>query len=254
MRCKITYEDKDLLVIHKPAGLATQSANVGQADAFSELKGYLSKKDGKGSYLGVIHRLDQPVEGLLVFAKNERTAAALSKQLQKGALNKTYYAVTLGQPLKDEGVLTDFLLKDGNVSKVVTGREKEFPGAKEAILSYRLLESAETGAGDAGGGRDARYAGGGGNGERISLLEVQIETGRFHQIRAQLSHAGLPILGDQKYGNPASARIGRELRVTNVALCARSLEITHPATKKRMCWEIIPEAAIFSRFSSVAMP
>ena len=222
MNCKIVYEDEEILVIHKPAGLATQSAGVGQADAVSELKRYLSKTK-KAPYLGVIHRLDQPVEGLLVFAKTPRAAASLTKQLQAGVLNKTYLAVTFGKPLAVEADLKDYLWKDGSVSRVAEECDRERLGAKEARLHYHVLKS---------------------DGE-TALLEVRIETGRFHQIRAQLAHAGFPILGDQKYGDEASLAVSRAKNVRNVALVARDLELRHPVTNKNMHWEIEPEQIIF---------
>lgn len=246
MRCKIIYEDEELLVIHKPAGLATQSAKVGQSDVVSELKGYLARKTGGGPrkepYLGVVHRLDQPVEGLLAFAKTQRAAAALTRQLQKGSLNKTYVAAVYGIPKAPQMELTDSLEKDGNVVRVVTGQEKSHPDAKEARLSYRLLHSfrpTELDETKAELEEDRKpYA-------EISVLEIRLETGRFHQIRAQLSHAGLPILGDQKYGSEASRELSESLGVRNVALCAESLEILHPLTKKKMFWKLPSENKIF---------
>ena len=222
MSLKIVYEDEEILVVHKPAGLATQSAGIGQADVVSELKRHLSKTK-KAPYLGVIHRLDQPVEGLLAFAKTPRAASSLTKQLQAGVLNKTYLAVTFGKPLEEEADLKDYLWKDGTVARVAAERDRERLRAKEARLHYRVIRS---------------------DGE-TSLLEVRIETGRFHQIRAQLAHAGFPILGDQKYGNEASLTAGRARNIRNVALFARDLELRHPVTKKSMRWEIEPEQIIF---------
>lgn len=221
MRCKIIYEDEKILVIHKPAGLATQSAAVGQPDAVSELKKYLVS-NGKAPYLGIVHRLDQPVEGLLVFAKTPDAAAALSKALAGKTLNKRYYAAVCGIPRKVRGELEDDLRKEGNLARIVTGQAENFPDAKRAKLSYRLELSRQTPKGE------------------ISLLEVQIETGRFHQIRAQLSHAGFPILGDQKYGTEASKALGRALGFQTVGLCAYSLELRHPKTKKMLTWECKP--------------
>ena len=122
MKTEILYEDNSILVIRKPAGLAVQSAGIGQADVVSELKSHLAKlpdagRPGKGEpYLGIVHRLDQPVEGLLVFAKDKKAAAALSKQLAEGALNKHYYAVLCGYPDCPEGDLVDYLRKEGNVA------------------------------------------------------------------------------------------------------------------------------------------
>ena len=129
MRTEILYEDKSIMVVRKPAGLAVQSAGIGQPDVVSELKSYLAKlpsagRPGKGEpYLGIVHRLDQPVEGLLVFAKDKKAAATLSKQLTEGALNKHYYAVLCGYPDCPEGDLVDYLRKEGNMALAVTGRE-----------------------------------------------------------------------------------------------------------------------------------
>ena len=251
MRCKIIYEDEELLVIHKPAGLATQSAKVGQSDVVSELKGYLARKTGGGPrkepYLGVVHRLDQPVEGFLVFAKTQRAAAALTRQLQKGSLNKTYVAAVYGIPKAPQMELTDSLVKDGNAVRVVTGQEKNHPDAKEARLSYRLFRSFRPGELDEKltGMVESRKTD-----AEISILEVRLETGRFHQIRAQLSYAGLPILGDQKYGSEASRELSETLGVRNVALCAESLELVHPITKKKMSWRVSPENKIFQNISN----
>ena len=249
MRCKIIYEDEELLVIHKPAGLATQSAKVGQSDVVSELKGYLARKTVGGPrkepYLGVVHRLDQPVEGLLAFAKTQRAAAALTRQLQKGSLNKTYVAVVYGIPKAPQMELTDSLEKDGNVVRVVTGQEKNHPDAKEARLRYRLLRPFQP-----AGCEETEMEGVRQPSTEISVLEIRLETGRFHQIRAQLSHAGLPILGDQKYGNEASRELSETMGVRNVALCAESLELVHPITKKKMSWRVSPENKIFQNISN----
>ena len=122
MKTEILYEDNSILVIRKPAGLAVQSARIGQQDVVSELKSYLAKQAGAGRgepYLAVIHRLDQPVEGVLVFAKEKKTAAALTGQLSEGSLNKQYYAVLCGYPDCSEGDLVDYLRKEGNVATVV---------------------------------------------------------------------------------------------------------------------------------------
>lgn len=224
MKTEIIQEDRDLLVCHKPAGLAVESATVGRMDMVSELKNYL-----KSPYLGVVHRLDQPVEGLLVFAKNQKSAAALSRQLQKNTLSKEYYAAVCGKPIPESATLVDYLQKDSktHTAGVVV---KGAADAKEAVLTYRVLETvsaAET---------------------EISLLQVQIQTGRFHQIRAQLAHAGTPILGDRKYGSAASLAVSQTLGVENVALCACSLEFNHPTTGKTLSFRITPAAGVFHLF------
>ena len=234
MRCEIIYEDEELLIVHKPAGLATQSANLAEMDVVSELKNYLAGKNrgvegtkpaarrgakgakpaaGQGApYIGIVHRLDQPVEGLLAFAKTKAAAAALTRQLGNGTLNKTYLAAVFGEPLP-KGELLDMIRKEKNVAQVVTGREGEFSDAKQAKLCYERLDAKAVLPGTA-------------------LLKVQIETGRFHQIRAQLSHAGFPILGDAKYGSEASKAFSKEKGIRNLALCANELTLTHPRTKR----------------------
>ena len=207
MQTQIVYEDEAVLVIRKPAGLATESAGIGQKDVVSELKNYVAKKNpGKMPYLGIVHRLDQPVEGLLVFAKTKKAAENLTAQLGKGMLKKEYLAVVCGKVPENTGRLVDYLIKvngmavvkdaadaqikdaadaqvknaaDAKTEKDVDAQTEKAAGpqAKKAVLTY--TKKAET--------------------EKFTLLAVQIETGRFHQIRAQLSHAGFPILGDEKY-------------------------------------------------------
>ena len=164
---KIIYEDEDCMVIYKPSGLSVQTARASEEDVCSKLKNHL-----KGGYLGVIHRLDQPVEGLLVFAKNKKAAAALSDQLQKGKLRKSYKAVVLGT-VTEKGKDVCYMRKNAS-SECEIGEGDDF---KKAELSYEPVASSEG----------------------TTLLNVEIGTGRFHQIRAQLSHLGFPILGDLKY-------------------------------------------------------
>lgn len=226
MQTKIIYEDEHVLVCHKPAGLATQSGRVGQPDVESELKKYLNrpgeaKRESKAQppYLGVVHRLDQPVEGLLVFAKTKKAAAHLTKQLSEGSLNKQYYAMVCGQPVKEDGELVDYLVKDGNVARVVTGQAE---GAKKAVLRYKVVEGAQVPT-------------------NVAILDIRIETGRFHQIRVQMSHAGMPLLGDSKYGTQESATLSKQLGIRNVALCAYAVEFMHPVTGNRLGFNIEPQ-------------
>ncbi len=221
MKTKVIYEDNEVLVCYKPAGLAVQTGRIGQADMVSELKNYL-KKTQKNPYLGLVHRLDQPVEGLLVFGKTQKATAVLSSQLQKGTLNKRYYAVVCGKPTSDSGELVDYLNKSAdNKAEIVTEKE-----GKKAVLQYKVLEN---GVCCEENSENQRM--------EYTLLEVHIDTGRFHQIRAQLSHAGCPILGDQKYGTEASARLSRELSVRNVALCACEVEFVHPASGEKVSFK-----------------
>lgn len=248
MQTQIVYEDEAVLVIRKPAGLATESAGIGQKDVVSELKNYVAKKNpGKMPYLGVVHRLDQPVEGLLVFAKTKKAADNLTAQLGKGTLKKEYLAVVCGKVPENTGRLVDYLAKEKGMAVVKdaadTQSEKDAdaqakkdadvqaekaadPQAKKAVLTY--TKKAET--------------------EKFTLLAVQIETGRFHQIRAQLSHAGFPILGDEKYGSEESKELSREKKIRFTALCAASLSFRHPVTGKVMAFTQAPQNPAFAEF------
>lgn len=223
MRTRIVYEDTEIVVVQKPAGIAVQTAQVGRLDVVSELKNYL----GKNPYLGVIHRLDQPVEGLLVFAKNPKAAAALSAQVTKEDFCKEYMAVVCGKPKEESGRLVDYLVKEGMAARV----SKEEEGAKRAALCYEQVQSLQREEGN------------------MTLLKIRLETGRFHQIRVQLSHAGYPLLGDMKYGSVFSEDMSAKEDVRHVALCAYRLCFIHPALKKKMEYTITPQGEIFKKFS-----
>lgn len=248
MQTQIVYEDEAVLVIRKPAGLATESAGIGQKDVVSELKNYVAKKNpGKMPYLGIVHRLDQPVEGLLVFAKTKKAAEDLTTQLGKGTLKKEYLAVVCGKVPENTGRLVDYLIKVNGMAVVKDATDAQIkdaanvqvkdatdarvkqaadPQAKKAVLTY--TKKAET--------------------EKFTLLMVQIETGRFHQIRAQLSHAGFPILGDEKYGSEESKELSREKKIRFTALCAASLSFRHPVTGKTMAFTQTPQNPAFADF------
>ena len=252
-KAEILYEDRDILVIYKPSGLATQTAKAGQQDVVSELKNHLRQQEklsgapyGRSApYLGVIHRLDQPVEGLLVFAKNRKAAASLTGQLQKQGdgemLCKRYYAVVCGRPGETEGELVDYIYKDSENRAVIveqptdrpaqlSGRA-EHPRARRAVLQYHILQTDDV--------------------RGIALAEIHILTGRFHQIRAQMAHAGMPLLADRKYGDEEAAHTAQALGIQNVALCACHLEFVHPASKEKMNFQIKPKGRAFSFFSQL---
>jgi 23S rRNA pseudouridine1911/1915/1917 synthase len=223
MNINILYEDEDIIVCVKPAGVAVQTKRLGQADMESLLKNYIYAKDGvpgQAPYIGVVHRLDQPVSGVMVFAKTKEAAAALGRQMQGKLIEKYYYALTDGVPDKKKGSLEDYLLRDGknNISSVVPKGTKD---AKRAALKYEVIES---------------------DGSR-ALIKVELETGRHHQIRVQLSHAGWPIVGDLKYNFKENMKpSGSEL-----ALCSYHLGFRHPAAHKKMEFEIEPPAHIDNR-------
>ncbi len=265
MKTEIVFEDKDILVAYKPIGLAVQTARVGQQDMVSELKNYLWQKrmaagavlGGPSPYLGVIHRLDQPVEGLLVFAKNAAAASSLTEQLrgqgEAGTLHKHYYGVLCGRPEETEGELVDYLYKSKENMAVIV--EAETPGqnaglcagqsaepgmgpaagrpVKKAVLRYRILQATN-------------------RPQPLALADIHILTGRFHQIRAQMAHRGTPLLGDVKYGGDASKGAAKALRIQNVALCAYSMEFSHPATGEEMSFQIKPRGRGFSFFHDMA--
>lgn len=206
----ILYEDDAIIICVKPAGIATQTKRIGEKDMESMLRTYRMQK-GEASYIGVVHRLDQPVSGVMVFAKSKEAAADLSRQIAAKAADKYYYAVTDGIPDMESGILEDYLLRDGktNLSKVV-GRNEN--GAKRAELSYEVLEKNDIQA----------------------LVRIKLATGRHHQIRVQMAHAGWPLVGDRKYHFKENRKQGS----TTLSLCSYKLGFYHPVTKKKMEFEI----------------
>ncbi len=220
---EILYEDQDILLCRKPAGIAVQTKRLGQQDMESLLKNYRAKK-GETPYIGIVHRLDQPVEGLMVFAKNQKAAASLSKQIQKHMIGKHYYAISKEAPVPREKTLEHYLLTDKktNVTKVVGdsfGDKTKVPKeAKLAKLDYKVLEEKEG----------------------LMFFDIKLHTGRQHQIRVQLSHMGCPLVGDLKYGQDKSEE--------GLALCSYKLEFQHPATGKHMEFEIQPQGKSFQSF------
>ena len=218
----ILYEDNHLLVVVKPVNLPVQADASGDPDLLSVLKAYIKEKYGKPGevYLGLVHRLDRPVGGVMVFARTSKAAARLTAQFRSHGAKKRYCAVVEGDA-EPEASLTDWLLKDEatHTTHVV---DPSTAGAKDARLRYVTL-----------GRRDGR-----------TLVDVELYTGRSHQIRVQLSHAGLPIVGDQRY-NPG-AKIG-----TQIALFSYALTIEHPTTKEQMTFTCLPEGGAFDTFSSL---
>lgn len=258
---KILYEDSEILVVYKEAGLPVQSGKTSAKDLVSLLKNHLAQETGAAGqtgkpetagrntepYLGIVHRLDQPVEGLLVFAKTPKAAADLSRQAAaKGEnrgkpssgtpeMEKVYRAVVLlsaeSYPLALEGrkreiTLTDWILRDysGNSALVVEAGTRD---AKRAQLTFRTLEI-----------RDGK-----------ALLEIQLHTGRHHQIRVQMAHAGMPLSGDRKYGGQDErsgagqdcAEQNKERRTGGpLCLCAARLRFRHPQSGKRMTFTTEP--------------
>lgn len=249
----ILFEDKEVIVCHKPAGIAVQNARVGTMDLESALKNYLMSARTKNTgatqhagalqsmdcaqrtapYLGVVHRLDQPVEGVLVFAKTPRSSRELSRQMAAGEMGKIYMAVTAEKPRLSQGILEDYLKKDGraNSSAVVKAGT---PGAKKARLQYKVI-----------GESVADWQTEGGTGSRsLYLIQIQLETGRHHQIRVQMANAGMPLLGDYKYNPEVNDGVP-------LALCSCRLSFQHPVRKKKMEFSVLPKGAAFDVFGAV---
>ena len=233
IRDYILYEDRDILVCHKPAGIAVQSARVGSMDMESMLKNYIAQKaPGRMPYLGIVHRLDQPVEGVLVFALNAKSAAELNRQMTSGKIKKIYLAVTEGEIKAEKAILEDWLKKDNrtNSSAVVAAGTV---GAKKAVLSYEVLET-----------KRIEEEGTEQYGKVRSLVQICLDTGRHHQIRVQMSHAGMPLVGDRKY-NPRQS--GQE----PLALCSARLGFQHPVTKKKLEFWVKPAGSAFEGWNEI---
>ena len=212
MQLIIIYEDNDILICFKPAGVATQTAKLSGQDMVSLIKNYLAKKENtKNPYVGVIHRLDQPVSGLLVFAKNQKAAGILSKQIQDGNANKDYVALCSGILDVKSGELVHYIMKDA-VTKLAKVLDKDDASYKKSVLCYTVEKESED----------------------SSIIKVHLQTGRFHQIRAQFSYIGHALLGDAKYSSVQSRELSMKKRISKIALCAYRLTLKHPETGKEM--------------------
>lgn len=201
---KIIYEDNHLLVVLKPINIPVQEDDSKDLDMLTYLKKYLKEKYNKPGnvYLGLVHRLDRPVSGIMVFAKTSKVASRLSEQIRNHTFKKEYMAVLCGKtPKKD--ILVDKLLKNPKTNTTVVSEK-----GKEAILSYELI----------------KYK------NNYSLVKINLETGRSHQIRVQFSSRGYPLYGDQRYNKKA-------LPKQQIALFANRLEFIHPVTKEKLFFE-----------------
>lgn len=222
MGLNIIFEDEHLLVVKKDAGIPVQAGKLRIMDLQGLIKNELYKRNRKGGepYLGLIHRLDQPVEGVMVFAKTPFAAGALSEQVTDGRMKKHYLALLCGKPSEDSGKLVDYLVKDGrtNTSCVAEQASKD---AKRSELNYKVLK----------------------RNDETTLVEVELLTGRHHQIRVQMANAGWPLYGDTKY-NPEFQEVTEHVQT---ALCAYKMSFVHPKTKKVMEFCIEPDNSMLKQ-------
>lgn len=209
--CDVIFEDNQILVAVKPQNIPTQADNSGDSDFLNMLKDFLVKKYNKPgqAYLGLVHRLDRPTGGVMVFAKTSKSAERLCAQIKTDEFEKIYFTVVNGTPRLRQSRLINYLKKDEKNNKVKISTQYE-DGAKEAILDYQVLETV--------------------NGK--SLVKVQLQTGRSHQIRVQMANIGCPVVNDVKYGD--SSQKG------NLALWATVLKFTHPVSKQKLTYKVIP--------------
>jgi 23S rRNA pseudouridine1911/1915/1917 synthase len=217
----VLYEDNHLLVVNKPAGLPTQGVVEGVASVVTAARAYLKQKYKKPGnvYLGVVSRLDSSVSGVLVLARTSKAAARLNEQFRERTARKVYWAIVEAPPDPPSGELVDWLKKDERKQRM-TVVPRHSIGAQRAKLAYRTIES-KTG---------------------CCLVEVELETGRKHQIRLQLAEAGCPILGDRKYGSRREFPGG-------IALHAHELTIEHPTTKQALRFEAPPPEQFAGRLA-----
>ena len=197
---RILYEDNHLLVFNKRSGEIVQGDKTGDEPLSETLKAFIAQRDGKPGqvFMGVPHRLDRPVSGVCLFAKTSKALERLNDMLRKGEIHKTYWALTAQKPPKDEDTLTDFLTRNEKQNKSYISKN-----GKEARLKYKLIQTTE----------------------RYFLLEIELYTGRHHQIRCQLAGMGCPIKGDLKYGAKRSNPDG------GISLHARHIQFIHPVKK-----------------------
>lgn len=212
----IIYEDNHILVVEKPVNMPVQKDISGDLDLLTLLKKYIKDKYNKPGnvYLGLVHRLDRPVGGIMVFAKTSKAASRLSKQIHDKTFKKTYYAVVHGKT-SESGKLDDYLLKDKKTNKVEIN-----PLGKRALLTFNRL----------------------GYQDNFSLVKINLKTGRSHQIRVQFSHYGYPLYGDHKYG------IERDK--TTIALFAQKIEFDHPVKNQKVIFSLkLPNVYPYTLFN-----
>ena len=219
-KLNILYEDNHIIVVEKPFNVLSQSDNTGDMDMLTWIKSYIKEKYNKPGnvYLGLVHRLDRPVGGVMVFAKTSKAAGRLSDSIRKNEFDKTYLAVVHGIIKEKEGTFKDYLMKLDNGNTIVTDSKK----GKLSILHYKVLQVNKE--------------------KNESLVEIKLETGRHHQIRVQFASRGYPLCGDQRYG---------KMDNTQIALFAYKLEFLHPVKKEKMSFSLCkPNLHYWNDFNS----
>lgn len=211
---KILYEDNHLIVVIKPENVLSQADNTKDKDMLTIVKEYIKEKYNKPGnvYLGLVHRLDRPVGGIMVFAKTSKAASRLSNEIRENRFHKKYLAVVNDNGLKDEDTFIDYLYKDDNFNTVVD-KEK----GKYSELSYKVLKRVNN----------------------LALVDIDLKTGRHHQIRVQFASRNHPLYGDQRYGKEDKKQI---------MLYAYSLEFEHPVTKEKMSFINKPNTEEWNKF------
>ncbi|MBQ6018318.1 MAG: RluA family pseudouridine synthase [Clostridiales bacterium] len=218
---KVLYEDNHIITAIKPAGVLSQGDGSDSPDILTILKAYIKEKYEKPGevYLGLVHRLDRPVSGVMVFARTSKAASRLSEQIRQRKVDKIYRCVVDGV-LEGEGRLENYISKD-EARNMVTVTDTEKPGFKASYLDYKALSSKDG----------------------MTLVEVKLGTGRSHQIRAQMAHSGYPLIGDQKYGK-------KDIRTKDIALEAYKLSFEHPVKREFITFEApIPSVFPWSLFA-----
>jgi 23S rRNA pseudouridine1911/1915/1917 synthase len=249
---KVIYEDDDILVCHKKAGMATEGARAGEMDVISAARNLIARRNrsnkagnDKGRqrnlppYVATVNRLDKPVEGVLVLAKNKKAATSLSEQIKNKVAGKNYYALCYGIPDADTDTLEDYLIRREDTGKAMAISKEEADTFKDNAVIISDGEKVRlTGGGPKKAVLDYEIIG---RTDNRSLLNITLKTGRFHQIRAQLSKSGYPILGDKDYSSAESLKYSQEASISNICLVAYRYEFKHPSTGKIMSFQIEPD-------------
>ena len=220
---QILYEDNHIIVVSKTSGEIVQGDKTGDKTLCDSVKEYIKEKYAKPGnvFLGIAHRLDRPVSGIVIFAKTSKALSRLNNMFRDGEVHKLYWAITQNMPQKEEDTLTHWIVRNEKQNKSYA-YDREKPGSKKAMLHYKVISSTD----------------------KYTLLAVNLMTGRHHQIRCQLSAIGCPIKGDLKYGSRRSNNDG------SISLHARKVEFVHPVSKQPMCIEApVPDDRLWREIS-----